>query len=222
MRQRFEIYPSRTSCFRFIKAKTTLKEILLYIIDLIEKNPITKLSASYNNKLITKIKENFSEFEQQLFVSSFYCYLNYNQKNDFVIDLDDVWNWMGFKQKNNAKILLEKYFVIDKDYKNVAFVATKASFNNNSLLSLSGEQDYKNHGGQNKQIYMLNVKTFKSFCLKAGTKKADEIHEYYLKMEEMLHEIVQEESDELKLQLQNKQTELEDLDDIKMAWVNMT
>jgi hypothetical protein len=172
----------------------------LNIVELIEKNPITKLSASYNNKLITKIKENFTETQQQLFVSSFYCYLNYNQKNDFVIDLDDVWTWIGFKQKIKAKILLEKHFILDKDYK--------------ISLSHAGKQD-NNHGGQNKQIYMLTVKTFKLLCLKAGTKKADEIHEYYLKMEEMLHEISNEESDELKLQLQNKQTELEALEERK-------
>jgi len=33
---------------------------------------------------------------------------------------------------------------------------------------------------------MLNIKTFKKYCLKAGTKKADEIHEYYIKLEETL------------------------------------
>lgn len=36
---------------------------------------------------------------------------------------------------------------------------------------------------------MLKVNTFKKFCLKAGTKKADEIHDYYLKLEETLHDI---------------------------------
>ena len=59
----------------------------LNIVDLIEKNPIMRLSNEYNNKLLSKIKEKFTGFEQQLFVSSFYCYLNYND-TDFVIDLD--------------------------------------------------------------------------------------------------------------------------------------
>jgi hypothetical protein len=197
----------------------------LNIVELIEKNPIIKLSASYNNKLITKIKENFTEFEQQLFVSSFYCYLNCDQKNDFIIDLDNVWNWMGFSQKYNAERMLEKHFIIDKDYKKLA-PPNGGAKNDDSLLLHSGKQDNTSllllqqkqnkgtgKGGHNKTKILINVKTFKSFCLKAGTKKADEIHEYYLKMEEMLHEIVQEESDELKLQLQNKQTELEDLDE---------
>ena len=35
-------------------------------------------------------------------------------------------------------------------------------------------------------------------CLKAGTKKADEIHEYYLKMEQIIQEVVNEESSEMK------------------------
>jgi hypothetical protein len=39
-------------------------------------------------------------------------------------------------------------------------------------------------------------------CLKAGTKKADEIHEYYLKMEQIIQEVVNEESSEMKKQLQ--------------------
>ena len=99
----------------------------LNIVELIEKNPIVKLSNAYNNKLLIKIKENFTGFEQQLFVSSFYCYLNYDKNLDFVVDLDDVWKWLGFSQKNNAIMLLEKYFKLDIDYKKSAFVTTKAT-----------------------------------------------------------------------------------------------
>jgi hypothetical protein len=58
---------------------------------------------------------------------------------------------------------------------------------------------------------MLNVDTFKKFCLKAGTKKADDIHEYYLKIEELIQETLQEESIELKLQLEVKNKELENI-----------
>ena len=286
----------------------------LNIIDLIEKNPISKLSSTYNGKLLNKIKENFTGFEQQLFVSSFFCYLNYDKNIDFVIDLDDIWRWLGFKQKINAKMLLEKYFKIDIDYKNLssidstmlsskkifsdnycnktafpegktvlekndkqilvnsndildnknihdkdcdktAFVATKAvlSYDEIQILdnknindkyveklafvatkaSVLEEKEYniinqelideKNiynnyceetalvatkavvkNGGQNKQTIMLNIKCFKSLCLKAQTKKASEIHEYYIKMEEILQEIVEEETDELKIQLAQK------------------
>jgi hypothetical protein len=167
----------------------------LNIVELIENNPITKLSNTYQGNLLTKIKEQFTDTEQQLFVSSFYCYLNYNQKNDFVVDLDDVWKWLGFSTKQKAKLLLEKQFINENDYK--------------SLLNQQVKQTDQTKGGHNKETIMLTIRTFKLFCLKAGTKKAEQIHEYYIKLEELLQEIVQEESNELKLQLEQKTNQLE-------------
>ena len=77
------------------------------IVNLIESNPITKFSGDYQSKLIEKVKKSFTNYEQQLFLSSFYCYLKYDSKNDFVIDLDNVWPWLGFSSKFNAKRLLK-------------------------------------------------------------------------------------------------------------------
>ena len=167
----------------------------LNIVELIEKNPITRLTNDNHNKLLTKIRSNFTSNDQQMFLASFYCYLNYNSKNDFVIDLDNVWKWLGFNQKYNAKRVLEKHFIIDIDYKN--------------LLLRPEEQDTeeKKHGGCNKEIFMLTISAFKRFCLKAGTTKAYQIHEYYIKLEETLHEVINEESNELKLQLEKVKTE---------------
>ena len=168
----------------------------LNIVDLIEKNPISRLSNAYNNKLLLKIKETFTGFEQQLFVSSFYCYLNYDSNIDFVIDLDNVWKWMGFTLKATAKDLLDKQFKIDTHYK--ILVRSRPERD-------SPENNDKKWGGQNKQTIMLTINCFKSLCMKARTKKADEIHEYYMKLEEVLHQIVEEETDELRLQLEQKE-----------------
>jgi hypothetical protein len=66
---------------------------------------------------LTKIKTKFTENEQQIFVASFYGFLNYDSKMDFVINLDDVWKWLKFSTKQKAKMLLENVFVIDIDYK---------------------------------------------------------------------------------------------------------
>lgn len=166
----------------------------LDIVNLIEKNPITKLSGTYNSNLLTKIKENFTETQQQLFVTSFYCYLNYDKNTDFVIDLDNIWKWLGFTQKVNAKTLLEKNFIIETDYK--------------CSLLLQQKQKKEGRGGNNHQTFMLNIKTFKLFCIKAGTHKSNEIHEYFIKLEEILQDTIQEESNELKLQLEQKGNEL--------------
>ena len=166
----------------------------LNIVELIETNPITRLSNTYQNKLLTKIKERFTDDEQQIFVASFYCYLNYNSKTDFLINLDDIWKWLHFSTKQKSKELLEKNFIINKDY---------------ILLNLQVKQSPHIRGGHNKETFMLNIDTFKKFCLKAGTKKADEIHEYYIKLEETLQDVIQEESNELKLQLEQKEQQLE-------------
>ena len=164
-------------------------ENTLDIVTLIEMTPMTRLSGEYQSKMLEKIKVAFTAEQQQLFVTSYYCYLNHHPTHDFVIDLNNVWGWLGFSQKVKAKLLLEKNFILEKDYK--------------PLLSLQGKQKKDGRGGHNKETIMMNINTFKSLCMKAGTKKADQIHEYFIKLEEIMHELVQEESDELKLQLEN-------------------
>ncbi|MBT7242138.1 MAG: hypothetical protein HN879_01810, partial [Flavobacteriaceae bacterium] len=168
----------------------------LNIVELIEKNPITKLNGSYQSKLIEKIQKTFNNYEQQMFLASFYCYLKHDNKNDFIIDLDNIWKWLGFQQKYHAKYLLEKQFTINNDYKIIAPEPSGAK--------------KSTRGGHNKEIIMLNIETFKKFCLKAGTKKADEIHDYFIKLEKILHQIIEEESNELRLQLEQKEEELEE------------
>jgi hypothetical protein len=168
----------------------------LNIVELIEKNPITRLSNTYNSKLLNKIQHNFTGFEQQLFVSSFYCYLNYDKNIDFCVDLDEVWEWLGFSQKVSAIRILEKHFKLDIDFKTASHMDEEKPASPGLV---------KQNGGQNKQTILLTIKCFKSVCLKAQTKKASEIHEYYMKLEEVLHQIVEEETDELKLQLEQKE-----------------
>ena len=169
----------------------------LDIVDLITNNPITKLSDTHNNKFLEKVKKNFSANEQQIFITSFYSYLNYHKTEDYIIDLDNIWKWLGFNQKIKAKYLLEKNFKLGIDYKN--------------SLSLQGKQkiiENKGSGGHNIQKYYLNIKTFKSLCLKAQTKKADEIHEYYIKLEELIQEVLEQEATEMKNKLLIKDNEI--------------
>lgn len=163
----------------------------LNIIDLIEKNPITRLTSTYQHKLLEKIKESFTDTQQQLFVASFYCYLNYNQNNEFIIDLDNIWQWLDFSQKIRSKELLERNFVINQDYRVIC----------------GAKQERR--GGHNKETILMTVDTFKLLCLKANTKKADEIHRYYMKLEKMLNETVGEECHELKTRLEQTQLQLE-------------
>ena len=195
----------------------------LDIVDLITNNPITKLSDTHNNKFLEKVKKNFSDNEQQIFITSFYSYLNYHKTEDYIIDLDNIWKWLGFNSKFNSIRLLEKFFILDKDYKYFASHLGEAKNVNEKdykkSLSLVGKQTNieisnkqnfataptvaknKGSGGHNIQKFYLNIKTFKSLCLKAQTKKADEIHEYYIKLEELIQEVLEEEATEMKNKL---------------------
>ena len=127
------------------------------IVNLIENNPITKLNGNYQSKLITKVQNNFNNYEQQIFLSSFYCYLNHDYKNDFVIDLDNVWQWLGFNQKVKAKILLENHFTINKDYK--LLLSHMGKQNNIDFVTTKAKEDTR--GGHNKEIIMLNIEKLK-------------------------------------------------------------
>ena len=187
----------------------------LNIVELIEKNPITKLSQKYNNLLLDKLQENFNTFEQQLFVASFYCYLNYDKNTDFVVDLDDVWKWLGFAQKINVRTLLEKNFKLNVDYtvtipefKKLEEQENQCNGSDEEQVTEEGGSSKPKNGGQNKQTIKLTIRCFKSLCLKAQTKKAGEIHEYYMKMEETLHQILDTETSELRAQLEQSIAQL--------------
>ncbi len=144
--------------------------------------------AQIEDSLLRKLKNELNIQEQEFFINSFFAYLNYHQEKDFVIDLDNVWEWCGFTRKDNCKTLLKKHFTQDVDYKS----------------ALLQSQERKNEGGFNKETIMMNIKTFKKLCLKAGTKRADEIHDYYIKMEEIMLEHTKE-------QLKNKELEYKQL-----------
>ena len=174
---------------------TTILDNTINFVQLLQSHPVTNLTETGNHKFTFKLQNAFTEDDQRLFVASFYVFLNHNPNTDFVIDLDNVWRWMGFSQKIRAKNLLERNFIKDEQY--------------TILLARTGEQ----HGGHNKETILMTIKTFKKLCLKADTKQADNIHEYYLKLEDVLLETMNEESQALRQQLEtviaNTQSEKE-------------
>ena len=183
----------------------------LNIVELIEKNPITKLSQTYNNFLLEKIQENFSTFEQQLFVSSFYCYLNYDKNTDFIVDLDNVWKWLGFTQKITARMMIESNFKLNVDYTVSIPEFKKSEQKEQQSGGIDEEQPSEStvpakpkNGGQNKQTIKLTIRCFKLLCMKAQTKKAGEIHDYYLRLEEIILMTVDEQTNQLRAQLEQK------------------
>ena len=68
-----------------------------------------------DDKLIRLIKEEFNENDNQLFELSFQLFnTTQNKPNDFIINLDDIWKWIGFSRKSDSKKLLITKFAIFK------------------------------------------------------------------------------------------------------------
>ena len=120
-----------------------------------------------HDKLMTMLLDRMNTEDQHLFVLSFRTYLEYGYDNSaFVIDFDYVWKWVGYGQKGHAKRLLQKCFEKDKEY----------------------TEQIDIQGSSHKETIMLTVNTFKTFCMSASTKRAREIHNYYVKMEGIFFE----------------------------------
>lgn len=144
------------------------------------------------NKLIDKLKEHFTEEEQKLYVANLFIYLNYHHVNDFVVNLDNVWKFIGFSNKANGKRLLKQHFTENKDYK-IVFIRSDENPENTNL------------GGRPQETIMLNINTFKKLCLKSNTDNADKIHDYYIKLEMVYNELMKEQLEEKNKQLEEQE-----------------
>lgn len=185
----------------------------LDIVSMMTTNPILKLDSDSNSRLITKIQEKFKGEDKNIFLSSLYCFLNYHKTDDFVIDLDEIWSWLGFDRKGNAKRTLENNFKKDTD-----FIVEKAA-------SQRGEAGFqgKNLGGSglNKEKILMNIQTFKKLCLRAKTKKAEKIHDYFLTLEEMVYELLEEQVEKLNTVIKVKDSELQQVKQIVDRYNNV-
>ena len=162
---------------------------IIDIKKIMSESPINRLTGTYQSKLLNKIKEKFTNEHQQLFVGSFYMYLNY-ENNEFIVDLDNIWTWVGFERKEYAVKLLKKRFNEEKDY-----IIDSEVFASPAGEAKNGDE---NRGGKNKVKYLLTIKTFKKYCLKANTKKANTISEYFIDLEEIVQETINEQSKEMR------------------------
>ena len=69
--------------------------------------------------------------------------MNYHQLDDFIVNLDNVWKFIGFSNKANAKRLLKHNFKEDIDYK-ISLIRT----------------DERVHGGQKSRNNYVKYKYF--------------------------------------------------------------
>jgi len=106
--------------------------------------------------------------------------LNFLQSDDeFPIDFDDAWGWIGYTRKESARIRLEGNFEKGIDY----ITQSIASANAEAMK-----------GGQNRVLIFLTVDCFKSFCMMAGTNKGKEVRRYFLDCEKHLKQLLEQQA----------------------------
>jgi very-short-patch-repair endonuclease len=203
------------------------------IVELIETNPIKSFSDKYNEKFLNEIKKNFVEYEEQLFIDMFYHHFGwyYYDRPGFNVDLDKVWKMIGFTQKGNAKRMLEKYFILDKDYKIESVICEHGKIylrckicdgrnvcEHNKIKSTCNSKkcvfvEVPHRGGHNLKSYYLTRHAFKCLCAKAGTKEGDKILYFYEKVENIIERLYEDQFFEMEEELDNVKHELKEIDD---------
>ena len=155
-----------------------------------------ELTIYHNDKLINLIKENFNEDDHQLFEMSFKLFnKTQTNPNEFIINFDDIYEWIGFTKKGNAKTLLTKSFKENIDYK----------FGESSFSAVAE----KPRGGRPSDNILLTIDCFKEFCLLAATAQSKKIYKYYIKMEKIIFKYIQEQYQEQTNLIQQKDKQLE-------------
>ena len=156
------------------------------------------LPNTNTDELFQLMKAQMTTEQEQLFMGSYYLYLQYGPNNkSFVVDFDIVWQNVEYSRRDSAKRVLENTFKENIDYKIIAPQCCGA--NNNTSL----------RGGQNKEIILLTIDCFKSFCMVATTPKARVIRNYYTKMEDIMLEYCRLKEDETRMALQVSETALQ-------------
>lgn len=146
------------------------------LINIIRENSL--IEPCEQDDYINMILKNFNSNDEEIFLINFYLYQKFNKFTDYIVDLEQIYKWIGFSTLGNAKKTLVKHFIKDSDYKI-------------SLIQMDKQKSYKEfRGGQNKENIMLNVHTFKKLCLKSQTANASKIHDYYIKLEDIIYDYI--------------------------------
>lgn len=91
-------------------------------------------------------------------------------KEQFPVDFDDAWQWIGYSRKDVALSILKRAATVNIDY---SVAECKASI----------------QGIAAKKQYRLTIDCFKAFCMMAGTVKGREVRQYYLQIEKEYHRL---------------------------------
>ena len=108
----------------------------------------------------------------------------------YPIDFDEAWQWIGYAKKQNAVDLLLGNFEVGFDFCLLQKTSkTEIGDKNKNLIFTPKSKNQVNHGGTREGAgrpshdYHLTTDCFKSFCMMAGTERGKEVRKYYLGVE---------------------------------------
>ena len=100
------------------------------------------------------------------FIDDFFSLYDLNNKNVFIINLENIAKWLNTK-KGKIKETLENSYKIKIDY----------------IINKLEKTGLK---GAPKEEILLTVKCFKLLCMQSRTQKAIEVREYFYSLEELI------------------------------------
>lgn len=96
--------------------------------------------------------------------------LNTHSDKEFFIDLDSVWEWVGYARKDNALKALKRQNIDGLDF----------SAERRSVGQLGQSYETK---------YFLSLDCFKDFCMKSPTAKGREVRGYFIEAEKRMRKL---------------------------------
>lgn len=117
-------------------------------------------STHPDNQLMALIRDELDE-KGVAFAQRFYGYLLHDADADFVVDLDDVYQCIGFRSKVGAKRAIVQHLRSEEQYR----------------LSQDGR------GPRNQDRILMTVQGFKHLCRVLDTRKSGLVYTYYMSME---------------------------------------
>ena len=133
---------------------------------------VTNSESARETDFITFLQKKLTNNENVSFITSFAAFVH-EKKDEFCIDLDDAYRWLGYARKDKALELLHKIGTKE----NVDYVSPE-----------TGEIKIK---GRRPDKYLLKPAAFKKMLLAARTQEAAEAAGYFIKIEEAVFEFSQ-------------------------------
>ena len=168
-------------------------------------NESVNLSTQFKSQLVEVLEKSFTNEEQQLFIANFYMYLKFDSITDFPIDLENVFGFIGFANKGNAKRTLENNFIIEEDYKIII------DSDGVEKVILPTEKN-PNYGGRPTEQILMNIDTFKTLCMLAKTDKGKFVKKYYIKLESIYNKLINAERLQYEENIKQNEKKIQELE----------